>query len=100
MTEACHVALQSLGNYTPARPGDRTLVDALEPFCSALRNGQSFSDAVLLAKEGAEKTKGMVPKLGRAVYVGEQGGQMYSVPDPGAWGAYVILKGISDTYNG
>jgi len=97
--EAYSMALEGLGKYTPARPGDRTLVDALDPFCSALKNGESLHDAVCMAKDGAERTKGMIPKLGRAVYVGEHGGQTYNVPDPGAWGVYVILQGISDVVN-
>ncbi|KIJ53501.1 hypothetical protein M422DRAFT_58449 [Sphaerobolus stellatus SS14] len=96
--EACYKALEGLARYTPARPGDRTLVDSLHPFCLGLKEGRSFSEAVHLAKHGAENTKTMRPKLGRAVYVG-QDDLSYEVPDPGAWGVYVIVDALSGVLN-
>lgn len=95
--ESCLAALNELRKYTPARPGDRTLVDALEPFCEAASKGEPFSRAVKLARQGAERTKGMPPKLGRAVYLGMQS---YNVPDPGAWGICAILDGILSVVDG
>jgi dihydroxyacetone kinase len=92
--EACSQALQALTAYTPARPGDRTLVDALAPFCNALRDGKSLAEAADVARRGAESTKGMAPRLGRAVYLQEGEGQPNDVPDPGAWGVMVIAEAI------
>lgn len=66
---AAKKALDNLGTYTPARPGDRTLVDALTPFCEGLANGKSLSECVLAAKQGAEATRTMRARLGRATYV-------------------------------
>ena len=96
---AANHAFQSLGKYTPARPGDRTLVDALEPFCRTLaseaESGKSAKEAlkaaVDAAKEGAEKTRDMTARLGRATYVGETSEK---VPDPGAWGIWALVEGI------
>lgn len=91
-------ALNALSKYTPARPGDRTLVDALAPFCDALARGECFREAVAAAMQGAEGTRNMKPRLGRSTYVpmdgeGVEGGNG-AVPDPGAWGVAAILSGI------
>ncbi|KAK9462844.1 Dak1 domain-containing protein [Lipomyces oligophaga] len=86
-------ALQALYGATPARPGDRTLVDALVPFVEALVAGQSVQDAALAASHGAEKTKGMTASLGRAVYVDATGYDR--VPDPGAVGVAELVSGFA-----
>ncbi|PWN51124.1 putative DAK2-dihydroxyacetone kinase [Violaceomyces palustris] len=86
-------ALENLGRYTPARPGDRTLVDALDPFCRAIGSGKPLAEAVEAAKKGAEATKGMTARLGRATYVGsKEDGDM--PPDPGAWGVWALTDGL------
>ncbi|TFK52734.1 DAK1/DegV-like protein [Heliocybe sulcata] len=90
-------ALQSLSSYTPARPGDRTVIDALYPFCTTLSSSRSLETAVHSAKEGAKSTEGMKARLGRAVYVGgaEEGkGNEGLPPDPGAWGVAAIAEGL------
>ncbi|WFD33227.1 hypothetical protein MCUN1_000040 [Malassezia cuniculi] len=100
---AAQVALKSLSNYTPARPGDRTLVDALTPFCETLKSQAesgadaktALSAAVDAAKDGAEKTRDMTARLGRAVYVGET---KEKVPDPGAWGVWALTAGILQNF--
>ncbi|PKI83794.1 hypothetical protein MVES1_002003 [Malassezia vespertilionis] len=92
-------ALENLGNYTPARPGDRTLVDALDPFCRTLdeegKKGTAavpaVQAAVKAAKDGAERTRDMTARLGRATYVGET---KEKVPDPGAWGVWALVEGL------
>lgn len=88
-------SLKALGKYTPAQPGDRTLIDALSPFVETLGNGESVKAAAQKAREGAEKTKGMTASLGRAVYVGGEEEWMGKVPDPGAWGLAEFLEGLA-----
>jgi len=44
--------LTALGKYTPARVGDRTLVDALDPFVKELSDSQDLWKAVEAAREG------------------------------------------------
>ncbi|KAG0704151.1 DAK1 DegV-like protein [Suillus ampliporus] len=89
-------ALNALGAHTPARPGDRTVVDALAPFCAVLSSdGASLEDAVMAAKEGAETTQGMKARLGRASYVGGGEGGIGVPPDPGAWGVASIVDGFA-----
>ncbi|KAI1812622.1 dihydroxyacetone kinase [Poronia punctata] len=95
--EAVRTALDSLTQYTPAKVGDRTVMDTLIPFAEGLAANGSFDEGVEAAISGAEKTKTLKPRLGRATYVGEgsqNGGDM--PPDPGAWGAMVVIKGLQE----
>jgi dihydroxyacetone kinase len=91
--EALQIASESLKTYTPARPGDRTLIDALYPFVKVLGTSGSVKTAAKAAMEGADRTKGMRASLGRTVYVGGEGWQ--NVPDPGAFGLSVFLDGLA-----
>ncbi|KAJ3889173.1 DAK1/DegV-like protein [Lentinula edodes] len=105
-------ALTSLSHHTSAKPGDRTIMDALYPLCDATvplsgirnvdvgledstecPNGNLVAEACRRAHEGAISTRGMKPKLGRAVYVELKEG-LELPPDPGAWGVAVLAKGF------
>ncbi|KAE8250502.1 hypothetical protein A4X13_0g4672 [Tilletia indica] len=105
-------ALESLSQFTPARVGDRTLIDALDPFVRTLSTS-SFGEAVRAAREGAEGTSGMVARLGRAAYVGENQGEgegedkgeggkkgRERMPDPGAIGIAALLEGLLEGLEG
>lgn len=83
----------ALSNYTPAQPGDRTLVDALHPFVDILGSTDDIVKAATASRKGAESTKGMQASLGRTVYVGGSGFEQ--VPDPGAWGLSEFFLGIA-----
>lgn len=93
-TNALDHSKKALSKYTPARPGDRTLIDALYPFIEVLAESQDTKTAATAAAEGATKTKGMRASLGRTVYVG--GGGWQDVPDPGAHGLSEFLLGLSE----
>lgn len=84
---------EALSRYTPARPGDRTLVDALYPFVDTLSETGDVNKAADASKAAAEGTKGMAASLGRTVYVGGEGFQQ--VPDPGAWGLASFFLGLA-----
>ena len=92
--KALRIASESMGKYTPAKPGDRTLVDALAPFVEALGKSGDVEKAAKAAEEGAAKTKGMKASLGRTVYVGGSGFE--EVPDPGAHGLAVFFGGVAE----
>ncbi|EAT81845.2 hypothetical protein SNOG_10451 [Parastagonospora nodorum SN15] len=92
--KALESSLQSLGKYTPAQPGDRTLIDALYPFVQTLSKTGSIDEAAKAAQQGSKGTKGMKASLGRTVYVGGVGFQ--EVPDPGAHGLAELLLGLSE----
>ncbi|KAK4632571.1 Dihydroxyacetone kinase 1 [Fulvia fulva] len=87
-------AMESLAKYTPAKPGDRTLVDALAPFVEELSKSADVQKAAKAAEEGSKSTKGMKASLGRTVYVGGSGFE--EVPDPGAYGLSEFLSGLAE----
>ncbi|MEI9426786.1 dihydroxyacetone kinase subunit DhaK [Mesorhizobium sp. Cs1299R1N3] len=73
--------LERMTFYGGARPGDRTMVDALEPALKAL-DGQGLEEAAIAAQRGAEATAEMEKaKAGRSAYVGAK---LHGVIDPGA----------------
>lgn len=89
---ALEQSCKTMSKYTPARPGDRTLVDALYPFVDVLGKSGDLKKAVEAAHIGAENTRGMRASLGRTVYVGGSGFEQ--VPDPGAWGLRCFFLGL------
>jgi dihydroxyacetone kinase len=96
LERAFETASRALGKYTPAKPGNRTLVDALAPFCSALSSGQTLEEAAKEARRGAERTRNMQAVLGRAAYISTGGNRQGDTvpPDPGAWGIAAIVDGF------
>ena len=84
-----------------ARPGDKTLVDALAPlaeaFATAVRDGQGFARAsqsgAEAAMEGARQTENMVAKRGRSKTHAEKS---LGVPDPGALSLALIAQGLAE----
>lgn len=91
---AVHQALTNLRQYTPAAVGDRTVMDVFIPFAEAMAKTGSFEAGVDEAVRAAEATKSMVPKLGRATYVGGKDTGELLPPDPGAWGAMEVIRGL------
>ncbi|PPJ60959.1 hypothetical protein CBER1_08590 [Cercospora berteroae] len=91
---ALQEASQSLAKYTPAKPGDRTLVDALAPFVEELNSSGDVKKAAQAADEGSKTTKGMQASLGRTVYLGGSGYE--EVPDPGAYGLSIFLSALAE----
>jgi len=93
-TKALNVAMGSMRKYTPAQPGDRTLVDALAPFVEQLGASGDVQKAAQAADQGAKNTKGMKASLGRTVYIGGSGFE--EVPDPGAHGLAEFFSGLAE----
>ena len=86
--EALDQGCRAISELGGAKPGDRTMLDALDPFVRTLLQAEglkSTQDAVLAAVEaaerGAEATAQMHPKLGRSSYLGAR---VLGYPDPGA----------------
>lgn len=92
--DASGEALDALKAYTGAREGDRTVMDALIPWCESLQYSKDVSKALSAAEEGAKKTAGMKPRFGRATYVGEVKDGEAMPPDPGAYAVAVFLRGL------
>ncbi|HKL73387.1 MAG TPA: dihydroxyacetone kinase subunit DhaK [Clostridia bacterium] len=80
--------------------GDKTLVDALKPCADAVAAAANAGDKLLVGIEkgakaavaGAEATKTVVAKLGRAGTVGEKS---IGYPDAGAYGVGVIFTELA-----
>lgn len=87
-------AISELGG---AKPGDRTMLDALHSFVMALKNaGENASREVLrtaveAAKRGAEATAQMTPRLGRSGYLGNR---VIGHADPGATAVAIWLGAV------
>lgn len=90
--ESIDNAVSALSKHTPAQPGDRTVIDALIPFCVRLKEGGGLTSAAQAAREGANKTEGMKAKLGRATYV--TGSDAGLPVDPGALGVAIVIEGF------
>ena len=91
--QAASEALERLQAMTPARVGDRTVMDALTPYIQTLSSSGDVTKAVEEARKGRDSTKGMQASLGRAVYVA--GENWDKVPDPGAEGVVAIVEGLA-----
>ena len=78
--EALEAAIAAIVELGGARPGDRTMLDALVPsaaaFRAALEAGEPsaaiWREGVRAAREGAAATAAMHPRAGRAAYLGER----------------------------
>jgi dihydroxyacetone kinase-like protein len=84
-----------------AQPGDKTMIDALEPAVRVLEKeageekGQKevFRAAVRAAEQGMKKTIPLVAKKGRASYLGERSA---GHQDPGATSSYLMIEALGD----
>lgn len=96
---AFEAGLAGVHAQTKAQPGDKTLLDALIPAVEALsasaRAGESIAAALYCAAEaaeaGAEFTKTLQARFGRARNIGEQS---IGSADPGATSIALIFKGF------
>ena len=86
--------LKAVKDRGHAKPGDKTMVDALEPAAVEARNQEAAPLDVALAaiaeaaRLGLEKTKEMVAAVGKAKTLGERS---LGHPDPGAVSMSLIL---------
>lgn len=98
--EAFAAGVASVGEVGGAKPGDRTMLDALDPalaaWIEARKAGkpaaESWAAAVAAAEAGATATASMMPKLGRASYLGARA---LGAPDGGAVAITVWMKALA-----
>ncbi len=93
-----------------ARPGDKTVVDALEPAVRAVEAKAAVATAgaataagttlaaaakaaAEAAREGVEETKEMIARIGKAKTLGKRS---LGHPDPGALSMHLILQAMAD----
>lgn len=82
-----------------AKPGDKTVLDALLPSLAALEQGGDDATAlqrmVAAAEQGVTETASLVSQRGRAAWVGERGG---GHPDPGATAYLRLLQALAQSW--
>lgn len=94
-TAAWTTGLERMQAYGGAKPGDRTMIDALAPAIAALGTG-GLAAAAAAAKRGAEATAAMAKAgAGRASYVNAQ--NLTGVPDPGAAAVAIALAAAAQS---
>ncbi len=89
ISTAARLGLDVICNLGGAQPGDKTMIDAIDPAVTALEGAvaagatlaDGLTDAADAATQGAEGTASIIAKRGRASYVGEAA---RGVVDPGA----------------
>lgn len=100
LARAVRLGLDGVVTRGKAAVGDATMVDALAPAAQSLEDSaaasvelhEAISAAVAAAHEGAQSTKPLVAKRGRASYLGERSvGHL----DPGAVSASLLVSTLS-----
>jgi dihydroxyacetone kinase-like protein len=102
MANALEGMLTSIQSISPAKPGDKTLIDSLLPaveaFKKAASDGKDFDVALEEMKAaaivGRDSTKVMLAHLGRASRLGERS---RGVLDAGATSCCLLLEVMADT---
>jgi dihydroxyacetone kinase len=91
---------QAISELGGAKPGDRTMLDALDPFVKILQQGtgvkttqETVLAAVEAAERGADGTVQMKPRLGRSSYLGDR---VLGHPDPGAKAIALWLRAAGE----
>jgi dihydroxyacetone kinase-like protein len=95
--EAAESAISELGH---AKPGDKTILDALDPAIVVLRQAraagtdvdEALAAAAAAARDGAASTAAMIASIGRASRLGERS---RGLADPGATSFAVIMDALA-----
>jgi dihydroxyacetone kinase len=93
--EAIAAGSRAISELGGAKPGDRTMLDALDPFVKALQSSarktadETLLTAISAAEQGAGATAQMKPRLGRSSYLGDR---VLGHPDPGAEATVIWLR--------
>lgn len=97
LANAMEAGVSMIMEKAQSKPGEKTVLDALIPAIEALKNNNdgnvksAFSEAVLAAEEGSERTKSMRSVHGRAAYYGDKS---IGLVDGGSVAAVYIFQAI------
>lgn len=96
VVEAAAAALDAVKRLGGAKRGDKTMIDAMEPFVETLQGSTAdlptaWGAAVLAAEAGARSTADIVAKLGRSRPLGEKS---LGTPDPGAISFVDVVRAV------
>jgi len=91
--DSLSAGLASMMAHGGAKPGDRTMIDAMAPALAALPKG--LGEAAKAARAGADSTARMPSaRAGRSSYV--PASHLKGVPDPGAEAVALLLEGLAE----
>ena len=101
LAQSLQAGLRAVSRQTKARGGDKTMMDALAPAVDAVSAAagagksipEALDDAALAAKLGADSTRDMVARYGRARSLGER---TRGHPDAGATTIALIFRGFRE----
>ncbi|MFW5689145.1 MAG: dihydroxyacetone kinase subunit DhaL [Spirochaetota bacterium] len=99
MMDAAVEAIRELGE---AKPGDKTLVDTLDPAAKAVTAAaerdapldEAVDEMISAAETGWKSTEDMVAKIGRSARLGERS---RGTLDAGATSCYLLLRSMGET---
>ncbi|KAM3590268.1 uncharacterized protein V6R79_006860 [Siganus canaliculatus] len=103
---AMHAGTQAMKRYGGADVGDRTMLDALCPAVDELMKLSTappgghlavLQSAVQRAASGAESTRDLTARAGRASYIAAE---RVTLPDPGAVAVAAIFKAVLESLEG
>ncbi|MEM6162519.1 dihydroxyacetone kinase subunit DhaK [Erwinia sp. P6884] len=98
LAEALVYGLERMQHYGGARPGDRTMIDALHPAFEALVAGSDLASAAQAAKKGADETAKMTSaQAGRSSYLNQE--SLSGVKDPGALAVEKVFAALAKQAN-
>ena len=86
------------------KPGDKTIIDSLDPAATALEKAaaegkslkEGFEEAVVAAEAGMENTRTMAAQVGRLAYNQEKS---KTIIDPGSVVGHLLIKTFSDYFS-
>ena len=91
---ALAAGVEKMQAYGGAKPGDRTMIDALVPAIEAMQRGESLQQAAQAARDGAEATAALTQaNAGRSAYVPESA--LKGVIDPGAEAVARVFEALA-----
>ncbi|MDU5569526.1 dihydroxyacetone kinase family protein [Actinomyces sp.] len=93
LVDATAAGLEAVTRLGGAHVGDKTMVDAFVPAVQALQEEGDWRAATDAARKGAESTKDLVAKVGRARPLGEKS---LGTPDAGATSLAMIFEVITE----
>jgi dihydroxyacetone kinase-like protein len=101
LADAMQEGLAGVMSLGKSAPGDKTMVDSLEPALSALKENAdgdeaaAWNKAVAAAEKGVEATIPMLARRGRSSYLGERS---IGHQDPGATSSLYLISCFRDAY--
>lgn len=94
LAKALSWGLDRMQHYGGAKPGHRTMIDALHPAFEALVAGKDLKKVAAAAKKGAEGTAKMTSaKAGRSSYLNKD--SLNGVKDPGAYAVEQVFAHLA-----